>query len=136
MSTVTNNDIAKAIYLTLKSEGVQEGAQYDKVVEFLARKRLLSRAHDILSRLARIINTTEGRTIVKVSSAEPLTEKTREHLTQALGKYYPKKKIVLEEEVETGLVGGLRLEVNDEVIDLSVRNKLNKLQTYLTQPAQ
>jgi F0F1-type ATP synthase delta subunit len=49
-----------------------------------------------------------------------------------LSKRDPGKSIVLEEKIQERLLGGLRLEMDDEVIDLSLKNRINKLEAYLT----
>ena len=43
--------------------------------------------------------------------------------------------MVLKESLDAGLLGGFRIEVKDEVIDLTSRNKLRKLQAHLTKSA-
>ena len=69
--------------------------------------------------------------MVKVASASKLEEKTKIILIHDLKHRYSSKEIVLEEILNTKLLGGVRLEINDEVIDLTLRNRMNKLQTHL-----
>lgn len=136
MATISNNDIARAIYLLSKDKTpAKQSAISKKVVKFLTRRRLLSKKEDILLRLNKIINQGNKVLPVKISSARKLAEKTKTQLAQILIKRYSAKKIVFAENLDKKLLGGLRLEVNDEVIDLSVKNKINKLQEYLTKPA-
>ncbi len=130
MATLSNNEIAKAIYLSSK-----DGVSPKEVVQFLARKHLLSKSSGILSALERIISQEEGALSVKAISAKKLSTTARHELVQTLKKRYSAKEIALEEKLDERLLGGVRLEVNDEVIDLSTRNKLNQLQKYLTRPA-
>lgn len=133
MATLSNNDIARSIYLLVKDKGTAEQSiLYEKVVKFLFRKRLLSKSGEILSHLTKIINKEEGTIVAKVSSVEALDHKTKIHLEQFLKKRYTAKEVTLVEVLEKKLLGGLRLEVNDEVLDLSVKNKVKKLQEHLT----
>jgi len=85
MTAISNNDIAQAIYLASKEKSHAEHSLfYPKVVEFLNKKRLLSKTPDILSRLSKIINEHEGRVVARVSSAEKINEKKHKELTTAL----------------------------------------------------
>ena len=45
---------------------------------------------------------------------------------------YGVKEVILKESLNEKLIGGIRLEINDEIIDLTVKNKIKKLQEYLT----
>jgi F-type H+-transporting ATPase subunit delta len=133
MTTTSNNNIAHAIYLA--SKGKNHGEQsliFSKVVQFLVKKRLLSKAPDILLRLNKIINDDEGRIVAKISSREELDEKINKELAQILIKRYSAKEVSIVESLDEKLLGGFKIEVNDEIIDLTVKNKIKKLQEYLT----
>ena len=135
MNTASNNNIARAIYsLTKGKTHAEQSLIFPQVVQFLFRKRLLLKAENILSCLNEIINDDEGKIIVKVRSAEKINETAKRDLVRALSNRYRGKTIILEENLDEKLLGGMRLEINDEVIDLSIRNKIGKLQEYLTRP--
>jgi F-type H+-transporting ATPase subunit delta len=132
MSTVSNNSIARAIYAVSKDKSDSEQAViFGKVAQFLARKRLLSKSGDILAHLDKIINEAEGKVAVKIYSAENLSENDKKKLTHSLSARYSGKSIVLEEHIDKKLLGGLRLEIDDEVIDLSLKNRLARLEANL-----
>ena len=132
MSTLSNNDIARAIYLVSKDKKDSELKNINKkIAEFLARKRLLSKTPDILERLDKIINNENGRIVVKVSSAIKLHEKSRKEMMPFLKKRYGGKEIVFKEKVDEKLLGGIRLEINEEIIDLTAKNKIKELQEHL-----
>lgn len=131
MTAISNNNVAQAIYLYWKEEKKPE--QFiPKVVQFLARKRLLSKTSSILERLDKIINEHEGRVIAKISSKNKLNEKVRQELKRVLTKRYAVKEVVLDENLNEKLLGGFKVEAGDEVIDLTVKNKIYKLEKYLT----
>ena len=133
MATISNNDIARAIFSLSKGKSHSElSVVLNKVAKFLFRRRLLSKSTEILSRLSQIINQEEGRTVAKISSVEKLDHKTKTHLEQALKKRYSTKEVILVENLDQKLLGGLKIEVNDEVIDFSIKNRVGKLQEYLT----
>ena len=132
MATLSNNDIAHAIYLVSKDKTHTELHDVNKkVVEFLARRQLLSKTPDILERLDKIINYESEKIVVKVSSARKLKEELKKELIFFLKKRYKVKEVVLTETLDEKLLGGVRLEINDEIIDLTVKNKIKKLQEHL-----
>lgn len=132
MTTISNNDIARAIYIASQDKNnTEQSLFFNKVVKFLFRKRLLSKSPEILENLRKIINQEENRIVVKVSSVEVLDNKTKTNLEQILKKRYGAREIILKEVLDKKLLGGLKVEVNNEVIDLSIKNKIGKLQEYL-----
>lgn len=132
MAVVSNNNIARAIYLELKGkEQKEQPVIFAKVISFLSRKRLLGKSQDILSRLSKIINEEEGRIVAKISSKTILDEKTKHELRNALAQRYKAKEVDLILNTDEKLLGGYKIEVNDEIIDLTTKNKISKLQEYL-----
>ncbi|OGI89448.1 ATP synthase F1 subunit delta [Candidatus Nomurabacteria bacterium RIFCSPLOWO2_01_FULL_40_15] len=132
MSTISNNNIAQAIYLVSKNKtGDELSASFKNTVKFLTRRRLLSQAPDILLRLEKKINDDKGIITAKISSARKLNRSAKTHLTHYLKKYYSAREVILNENVNEKLIGGLRVEVNNEVIDLTIKNKINKLEEHL-----
>lgn len=133
MATISNNDIAQAIYVSSKDKtGNELVTSLKDIVNFLHRRRLLNRSKDVLLKLNKIINKEKGILTVKISSATKLHEHEKEDIKVLLKKRYHAHEVLLEEHLEEKLFGGIRIEVNDEVIDLSIKNKINKLQEYLT----
>ncbi|MFA6585661.1 MAG: F0F1 ATP synthase subunit delta [Candidatus Paceibacterota bacterium] len=132
MATISNNDIAEVIYSITKDKRKEElPVVFKKIIQFLDHRRLLSKSGDILEKLDRIINLKEERIVVEVSSAKKLDEKTKKDLIIFLEKRYKAKDIVLIEKLNEKLLGGMRLEINDEVIDLTIKRKIEKLQEHL-----
>ena len=133
MATISNNDIAQAIYLSSKDKTpLEQAAIFPRITQFLFRRRLLSQAPDILSCLDKIINDSKGVVVVKISSKDELPENTKREISHILRQKYSAQEINLVESLDEKLLGGFKLEINDEVIDLTIRNKISKLQEYLT----
>jgi F-type H+-transporting ATPase subunit delta len=132
MAKISNNEMAQAIYQSVKGKtGHALLAQLQKVVEILNTKRLLSQAPQILASLRKIINKEEGIVEAKVSFAGKLTPNAKAHIEHALKKRYKAKDVVLHDMEDKSLIGGFKIEVGDELLDLSIRNKINKLQEHL-----
>lgn len=133
MAVISNNNIARAIYLELKDKNQNEQSlSFPKIVQFLIKKRLLNKTTEILFCLDKIINEEAGRIVAKVSSKTNLEEKTKHELKHSLAKRYKAKEVELILNTDEKLLGGYKIEVNDEVMDLTMKNKIEKLQEYLT----
>lgn len=132
MAILSNNDIARALYLVSKDKShIEQSAIFKNFTKFLFKKRLLSKAQDIISNFEKIINKEEGRVVVKVLSALKLDYKMKLELEHFLKKRYLAREIALEEILDEKLLGGVRVEVNNEVIDLSIKNRIGKLKEHL-----
>ncbi len=131
MSNTSNIDIARAIYLSAKDKDGADKAFLGDVVKFLVRKRFLHRAGDILLSLKKIINQEDGIIIAKVNCAKTLSEESKKSIIDSIKKRYSAKEVVLEERYDENLLGGMKIEANNEIIDLTVKNKIKKLQEYL-----
>lgn len=133
MNRASDNQIAEAIFLETRGKtGVALAQSLANTVRFLARKRLLGKKNNILRKLERTINKDLGVVKAKVLSPRELSHEAKSSITHALKKRYDAKDVFLEEKIDEKLLGGIRVEVNDEVIDLSLKNRMNQLQTYLT----
>ena len=133
MNTKIQNDIAQAIYLATKDKsGSHLTGVSKKIALMLKKRRMLSRAEEILFRLRKIMNQENGVTEAKITSRAKLLDSERKTLEEFLKKRHSAQEILLEESLDDSLLGGFRIESNGEVIDLSLRNKLKKLKTHLT----
>lgn len=132
MTALSNNDIAQAIYFVSKDKTNSElRIVNDKIIKFLVRRRLLSKSEDILEKLDKIINVENKKIIAKILSARKVRDEIKKELIDFLRERYKAKEIFLEERLDEKLLGGIRIEVNDEIIDLTIKNKIKKLEEYL-----
>lgn len=132
MAKSSNKEIAEAIYKATKDQhGAELKKTLEQVVMFLSRRRLISQAPLILNWLNKIINEKEKRIIAKVTSAHKLSDRMKIDLKHDLTHRYKKDEVILEENINESLLGGMRIEVDDEVIDLTLRNKISQLQEHL-----
>ncbi|KKR43901.1 ATP synthase F1 subunit delta [Candidatus Nomurabacteria bacterium RIFOXYB1_FULL_39_16] len=133
MSIISNNDIAHAIYLASKDKSKEEQSLiFKNVIKFLVKKKKIARVPDILLRLGKIINNYENRIVGKIFSKEKITETQNKEINQILAHRYSVKEVILNEKIDEKLLGGFKMEVGDEVIDLTLKKKIEKLQEHLT----
>ena len=85
--------------------------------------------HDVsvgFERLAELAADRRQRSVATVRSAVELTEAQTERLASVLARIY-RREITVHLEVDPGLLGGLVVQVGDEVIDGSVSGRLDEL---------
>lgn len=89
------------------------------------------RLEQALDETGEAIAARRDRSVARVTSAIPLTEQQRERLGAALGRVYGRT-MHLDVDVDPSLVGGLRVQVGDEVIDASVVARLARADRQLS----
>jgi F-type H+-transporting ATPase subunit delta len=129
---ITERQIAEALYETLEGKSEKEQKElFPKIVVFLSKRRLLAKSKNILNKLEKLINGKEGVGSAIVTSATKIKPHEESELKQILEKRYRFKKVNLEERLDEKVLGGFRVEVNDEVVDLTIKNKINQLKEFL-----
>lgn len=103
-----------------------------RFIEVLIRKGRISFLLDIVTAYHKLADAWRGVVRVNVKSFYPLSPKQLNSLEQKLhARLVDTKKIIFETVVEHSLLGGLIIQIGDEVIDGSVAGQLNKLQQEL-----
>jgi F0F1-type ATP synthase delta subunit len=130
------HEIAAAIAMrTLSSKGASSSdALSEEVAAYLISERRLG---DLESIMRDIIEYRAQRGIVEVTtvSAYPITDKIREDIMAEVRKVYPDaNEIIISHRLDSTVISGVRLEFANQQLDLSVRNKLNKLKQLTASP--
>lgn len=132
MATISINNIARAIY---ESSVGKDGAEIDivaqKSVDLISKKHLMSRSKEILASLENLVDEKEEVVRTKISSKIKLDKKITDEIEDFIKKRYKAKNILLEFKIDETLLGGIKIEVKDEIIDTTLKNKIKKLQNYL-----
>jgi F-type H+-transporting ATPase subunit delta len=132
MATISINNIARAIY---ESSHGKDGAELDivtkKSVDLISKKHLMSRSKEIIIELEKIVDKVEEVVSAKISSKIKLDKKITDEIEDFIKKRYKAKNTVLEFIIDEKLLGGIKIEVGDEIIDTTLKNKITKLQNYL-----
>ncbi|AYD39201.1 F0F1 ATP synthase subunit delta [Clostridium fermenticellae] len=77
------------------------------------------------------INLERNNTVVaKVKTVVPLLEDERNLLKDKLQRKYSKK-IILREEIDEGIIGGVYVQVDNEVIDGTVKSKIQEMKKLM-----
>lgn len=88
------------------------------------------RLHEVLEAFGKAAAHRRDRVVARVTAAVPLTEAQRERLAQILARVY-ERTMHLDVDVDPELLGGLRVQVGDEVIDASVLTRLDEARRRL-----
>lgn len=81
----------------------------------------------LVRRFADAVAQRQRRWIAEVTVARPLTDEQRERLSQGLRRSFGRE-VRLDVSVDPQLVGGVRVQVGDDVVDSTVAGRLNDLQ--------
>lgn len=105
-------------------------AEQSNFLHILVENRRLEVLPEISAQFAELKNTQEGTREALVTSAFPLTEAQREKLIETLERKFGCQ-IKATVEIDPELIGGVRIALGDQVIDASVRGKLNAMAVSL-----
>jgi len=88
------------------------------------------RVRELLARAERIVAAARGRKVARVTSAVPLSTAQTERLTKLLSVKYDSE-VSVNTVIDPHVVGGVRVQIADDVIDASVSTRLNDLRQRL-----
>lgn len=100
------------------------------VISSLVQQARERRVRQLLLRATRLVGEQRGRTVATVTSAVALSGAQVERLASTLSKRYDSE-ISINTVVDPAVVGGLRVQIADDVIDASVSSRLADLRQRL-----
>jgi F-type H+-transporting ATPase subunit delta len=102
-----------------------------KFMAFLDHKNRISILPDLVEAWTELYDEHKGLIRVRVISARPLQSSQKDALTQRLAQRLGKQ-VMLDEEVDPSIIGGVRILIGDQVSDFSIETQLLHLQKKLT----
>jgi F-type H+-transporting ATPase subunit delta len=87
-------------------------------------------AETAIERLSDVASRRRGQSVARVTTAVPLTEAQEQRLSQVLGRIYGRT-VGLQVTVDPSVLGGLIVQVGDEVIDGSIAHRLEAAERRL-----
>lgn len=118
---------AKALYESLKETKEDEKELvFKNFYTLLVRNNDLKLINKIIEKIEEIDKEERGVVEVEISSVKKLEEEVIEKLRKLIG-----KKAEIKEEIDPSLIGGLKIQIGDLLIDGSIKAKLNKLRRSL-----
>lgn len=135
MAKLPRHDIAKV--LAERSLGRFDAKQFsEQIAAYLLQER---RTADLEPLLRDIMQYRADHGIVEVIavSAHPINDAVRSDITAQIQSLFPEAtQIIISEELQPDVVGGVRLELPNQQLDLSVRNKLSRFKQLTTPGVQ
>lgn len=134
MMKISPKNIAEAIYRA--TEG-RSGEDLEIVLkssaQALKEKRMLGKSDEVLNTLQNIFDKKTNTVRMKVTSAKSLDSHERSKLENEIKEKY-KAQIVIGKFLEKEeIMGGMKVEIGNEVLDNTYINKLQKLEKFLMQ---
>ncbi len=99
-------------------------------LRLLNEKGRLGAITGVVAAYDRVVQNAFGRVEVDVYTASPLSEAERDHLTAKLRSELGREPI-LHPYTDGGMIGGIKLQIGDQLIDASVSTALRKLQDQM-----
>lgn len=121
-------DQVAAIQAIAKKAGI--GEAISNTLALMAQNRRLSHMHGLLEVLGEMLREHKGIVPVEVTSAKALTKKQSDELAATI-KESLGKEIEIRAAVDEKIIGGLIVKVGSQMVDTSIRSKLNSLQNIM-----
>ncbi len=132
MSKISPKNIAEAIYKATDGKSGKDLAQtLERSAQMLRDKRMLGKSEEVLINLQNIIEKNNGTVRMKVTTAKSMGAGERKKLEHEIKEKYKAEHVVSEFFEKEELLGGMRIEVGNDVLDNTYRNKLNQLEKFL-----
>lgn len=134
MQKISPKNIAEALYeATLSKNEAELKELLKRSVSILDKKNMLGKSEDILQALQNIIDKKTNTVRLKVTTAESMTSENKKNLERDMKEKYKAEIVLGEFFVKEELLGGMRVEVGDEVQDTTYKHTLHKLEKFLIQ---
>jgi ATP synthase F1 delta subunit len=121
--------IARVIASKLVAEPTRQDHWIKALAAYLVENNRIAEADLIVNDIEHELYTQAGQLLVTVTSARPLATDVRIALGTLLADRTKAKKVLITENINADLLGGLVAKTADAELDASVRTKLNRLAT-------
>ena len=108
-----------------------ENQMFSKFITIMIENKKVYFLDEVYRLYREMILDQDNTTIAEVETAYPLTDDQKSALIQKLENQY-NKKIKIDEIVNEYLLAGIKISINNEVTDYSVRCKLNSMKEQIT----
>ena len=122
-----NDQVAAILEITKKAK---IGDALRNTLALMAQNRRLPHMSALLDVLAEMLREHNGIVPVEVTSAKALTKKQSDALASSIKKSLGKD-IEIRAAVDGDIIGGLIVKVGSQMVDTSIRSKLNSLQNAM-----
>ena len=103
---------------------------FSKFISIMIENKKVYFLDEVYRLFSEMILDEQNTTIAEVETAYPLTDNQKNSLIKKLEKQYDRK-IKIDEVINKSLLAGIKLSINNEVTDYSVRYKLNSMKEQI-----
>lgn len=121
MASISRRDIALAIVSLSKKQSQKQLSE--AVAAYLVANRRTSELDAIMREVSRLREQQDGVTEMTATSAYKLDAAAQ----KAIVALFPNQTLIINEVVDSDVLGGVRLETSEMQLDLTVRNRLQRL---------
>jgi F-type H+-transporting ATPase subunit delta len=121
----TSEEQAKAITAVLAKSGI--GGLAANFIRLVASNRRLFAVRDVVRGYRALVARHRGEVTAQVTVAEKMSDKNLEALKDALKSKTAGKDIDLDVKIDPSIIGGLIVKVGSQMVDSSLRTKLNSI---------
>lgn len=133
INLIDNPKIASSVIIdTLVSFVKSPNKLLNKFLITLRENGRLVLLSDIFLLFEKMAQDEQNMSKAIIQSAYPMSDRDKVELEQLLSKKY-NRKIIASVEVQPELIGGIKVLINDTVIDASVKSSLNKMAAQIIQ---
>jgi len=127
-----NLSAAKLSELLLGGLKTKVAKPVENFVSLLSQNHRLAAMPEIAAQFEALKNAQEGAAEVVITSAFPMAQAEIDGLLVTLKKRFGNRKLLPSVAVDPELIGGVRVQVGDEVLDTSVKARLVAMQAALS----
>jgi ATP synthase F1 delta subunit len=126
MKKISAKKYAEALYeMTIDKDQVELKIVVEDFVKTLARNNDLRKEARVIGYFCKILAENEGYLEAEVKTANKLEDEACKRVEGFIRENSGIKKIILKEEIDKSLLGGLVISYGDKVLDGSLRARLN-----------
>ncbi|MEK7471291.1 MAG: F0F1 ATP synthase subunit delta [Patescibacteria group bacterium] len=134
MAKISPKNIAEAVYEATKNKSGQGLAfVLKRSAQIIKEKRMLGKSNEVLSALQNIFDKKTGTVRMKVTTTNNIGIEEKSKLESEIKEKYKAQIVIGEFFKKEELLGGMKIEVGDEILDNTYKNKLQKLEKFLIQ---
>ncbi len=132
MAKISTKNMAEAIYSATEGKSGGELEQtLKRGVQVLRNKRMLWKSDEVIQALQNIFDKKTGTIRMKVTTAGKIGNEEKKRIEKETKKKYKAQSVASEFFEKAELLGGMRIEVGNEVLDATYKSKLRKLENFL-----
>ncbi|PIZ96262.1 MAG: ATP synthase F1 subunit delta [Candidatus Magasanikbacteria bacterium CG_4_10_14_0_2_um_filter_33_14] len=125
---ISNKQFAEALYeLTVGLSTSDLDIVLKNFVDLLAKKHKIKQTKNIIAEFETILKKKQGIVELEITSARELDKGIVEKIKQAFS-----KKAESVEKIDKNLIGGIKVKIEDKILDASVKTQLSNLKKSLT----